>query len=109
METAKELKFGEYKMRKDYIGTLEAIEVGETVILPVDARDYYSIHSAASRCRREKKMKFLLRMNWEEGYVEIERVKWTALDGQPTGTKGRHGSRRGPKACHKPRPQGRKV
>lgn len=25
------------------------------------------------------------------------------------GTKGRHGSRRGPKACHKPRPQGRKV
>lgn len=23
-------------MRKDYIGTLEAIELGETVILPVD-------------------------------------------------------------------------
>lgn len=83
METAKELKFGEYKMRKDYIGTLEAIELGETVILPVDARDYYSIHSAACRCKREKKMKFLLRMNWNEGYVEIERVKWTALDGQP--------------------------
>lgn len=25
------------------------------------------------------------------------------------GTKGRHGSRRGPKACHKPRPQGRNA
>lgn len=79
METAKELKFGEYKMRKDYIGTL----LGETVIFPVEARDYYSIHSAASRCKRDKKMKFLIRMNWDEGYVEIERVKWTALDGQP--------------------------
>lgn len=55
METAKELKFGEYKMRKDYIGTLEAIELGETVIFPVKARDYYSIHSAASRCKKEKK------------------------------------------------------
>lgn len=83
METAKELKFGEYKMRKDYIGTLEAIELGETVILPVDARDYYSIHSAACRCKRGKKMKFLLRMNWDEGYVEIERVKWTALEDSP--------------------------
>lgn len=79
METAKELKFGEYKMRKDYIGTLEAIELGETVIFPVEeARDYYSIHSAASRCKRGKKMKFLIRMNWDEGYMEIERVKWTA-------------------------------
>ncbi len=67
METAKELKFGEYKMRKDYIGTLEAIELGETVIFPVEARDYYSIHSAASRCKRDKKMKFLIRMNWDEG------------------------------------------
>lgn len=28
-------------------------------------------------------MKFLIRMNWDEGYIEIERVKWTALDGQP--------------------------
>lgn len=83
METAKELKFGEYKMRKDYIGTLEAIELGETVILPVEVRDYYSINSAACRCKREKKMKFLLRMNWDEGYMEIERVKWRALDGQP--------------------------
>lgn len=83
METAKELKFGEYKMRKDYIGTLEAIESGETVIFPVEARDYYSIRSAASRCKREKKMKFLIRMNWDEGYMEIERVKWTAPDGQP--------------------------
>lgn len=83
METAKELKFGEYKMRKDYIGTLEAIELGETVILPVEVRDYYSINSAACRCKREKKMKFLLRMNWNEGYMEIERVKWRALDGQP--------------------------
>lgn len=55
METAKELKFGEYKMRKDYIGTLEAIELGETVIFPVEARDYYSIHSAASRCKKDKK------------------------------------------------------
>lgn len=75
MKTAKELKFGEYKMRKDYIGTLEAIELGETVIFPVGARDYYSIHSAASRCKRDKKMKFLIRMNWDEGYMEIERVK----------------------------------
>lgn len=83
MEPAKELKFGEYKMRKDYIGTLEAIELGETVILPVEVRDYYSINSAACRCKREKKMKFLLRMNWDEGYMEIERVKWRALDGQP--------------------------
>ena len=83
METAEELKFGEYKMRKDYIGTLEAIELGETVILPVEVRDYYSINSAACRCKREKKMKFLLRMNWDEGYMEIERVKWRALDGQP--------------------------
>ena len=83
METAKELKFGEYKMLKDYIGTLEAIELGETVIFPVKARDYYSIHSAASRCKKEKKMKFLIRMNWDEGYIEIERVKWTAPDGQP--------------------------
>lgn len=83
METAKELKFGEYKMRKDYIGTLEAIELGETVILPVEVRDYYSINSAACRCKRDKKMKFLLRMNWDEGYMEIERVKWRALDGQP--------------------------
>lgn len=84
METAKELKFGEYKMRKDYIGTLEAIELGETVIFPVEeARDYYSIHSAAARCKKDKKMKFLIRMNWDEGYMEIERVKWTALDGQP--------------------------
>lgn len=55
METAKELKFGEYKMRKDYIGTLEAIELGETVILPVEVRDYYSLQSAASRCKRDKK------------------------------------------------------
>ena len=70
-------------MRKDYIGTLEAIELGETVILPVEVRDYYSINSAACRCKREKKMKFLLRMNWDEGYMEIERVKWRALDGQP--------------------------
>lgn len=83
METAKELKFGEYKMRKDYIGTLTAIELGETVILPVEARDYYSIQSAASRCKRDKKMKFLIRMNWDEGYAEVERVKWTILDGQP--------------------------
>lgn len=83
METAKELKFGEYKMRKDYIGTLEAIELGETVILPVEARDYYSIQSAASRCKKAKKMKFLIRMNWDDGYAEIERVKWTILDGQP--------------------------
>lgn len=83
MGTAKELKFGEYKMRKDYIGTLEAIGLGETVILPVEVRDYYSINSAACRCKREKKMKFLLRMNWDEGYMEIERVKWRALDGQP--------------------------
>ena len=83
METATELKFGEYKMRKDYIGTLEAIKLGETVILPVEVRDYYSINSAACRCKREKKMKFLLRMNWDEGYMEIERVKWRALDGQP--------------------------
>ncbi len=75
METAKELKFGEYKMRKDYIGTLEAIELGETVILPVEARDYYSIHSAASRRKRDKKMEFLIRMNWDEGYMEIERAK----------------------------------
>lgn len=28
-------------------------------------------------------MKFLIRMNWDEGYIEIERVKWTAPDGQP--------------------------
>lgn len=84
METAKELKFGEYKMRKDYIGTLEAIELGETVIFPVEAaRDYYSIHSAATRCKRDKKMKFLIRMNWDDGYMEIERVKWRALNGQP--------------------------
>lgn len=83
MEAEKESKFGEYKMRKDYIGTLEAIELGETVILPVEVRDYYSIQSAASRCKRDKKMKFLLRMNWDEGYMEIERVKWRALDGQP--------------------------
>lgn len=83
MKTAKELKFGEYKMRKDYIGTLEAIELGKTVILPAEARDYHSIHSAASRCRRNKKMKFLIRMNWDEGYAEIKRVKWTAPDGQP--------------------------
>lgn len=84
METAKELKFGEYKMRKDYIGTLEAIELGETVIFPVEAaRDYYSIHSAATRCKRDKKMKFLIRMNWDDGYMEIERVKWRALGGQP--------------------------
>lgn len=83
MGTAKELKLGKYKMRKDYIGTLEAIELGETVIFPVEVRDYHSIHSAASRCKRVKKMKFLIRMNWDEGYMEIERVKWTALDGQP--------------------------
>lgn len=83
MKTAKELKFGEYKMRKDYIGTLEAIELGKTVIFPAEARDYHSIHSAASRCRRNKKMKFLIRMNWDEGYAEIKRVKWTAPDGQP--------------------------
>lgn len=83
METAKELKFGEYKMRKDYIGTLEAIEVGETVILPVNARDYHSIHSAASRCKRDKKMKFLTRMNWDEGYVEIERVEWAGWTDSP--------------------------
>lgn len=83
METAEELKFGEYKMRRDYIGTLEAIELGETVIFPVEARDYHSLHSAASRCKKDKKMKFLIRMNWDEGYAEIKRVKWTALDGQP--------------------------
>lgn len=83
METAKELKFGEYKMRRDYIGTLEAIELGKTVILPVETRDYHSIYSAASRCKRNKKMKFLIRMNWDEGYAEIKRVKWTAPDGQP--------------------------
>lgn len=83
METAKELKFGEYNMRKDYIGTLEAIELGETVILTVEARDYYSIQSAASRCKKDKKMKFLIRMNWDDGYAEIERVKWTILDGRP--------------------------
>ena len=83
METSKEFKFGEYKMRKYYIGTLEAIELGETVILPVELRDYYSIHSAASRCKRDKKMKIFIRMNWDEAYVEIERVKWRALDGQP--------------------------
>lgn len=83
MKTAKELKFGEYKMRRDYIGTLEAIELGETVIFPVEARDYHSLHSAASRCKKEKKMKFLIRTNWDEGYTEIKRVKWTALGGQP--------------------------
>lgn len=83
MKTAKELKFGEYKMRRDYIGTLEAIESGKTVIFPVEARDYHSLHSAASRCKKDKKMKFLIRMNWDEGYAEIKRVKWTALDGQP--------------------------
>lgn len=83
MKTAKELKFGEYKMRRDYLRTLEAIELGKTVIFPAEARDYHSIHSAASRCKRDKKMKFLIRMNWDEGYVEIKRVKWTALDGQP--------------------------
>lgn len=75
MKTAKELKFGKYKMRKDYIGTLEAIELGETVIFPAEVRDYYSIHSAASRCKRAQKMEFLIRMNWDEGYMEIERAK----------------------------------
>lgn len=83
MKTAKELKFGEYKMRRDYIGTLAAIELGKTVIFPVEARDYQSLHSAASRCKKDKKMKFLIRMNWDKGYAEIKRVKWTALDGQP--------------------------
>lgn len=83
MKTAKELKFGEYKMRRDYIGTLEAIELGKTVIFPVEARDYHSLHSAVSRCKKDKKKKFLIRMNWDEGYAEIKRVKWTALDGQP--------------------------
>lgn len=83
METAKELKFGEYKMRKDYVETLTAIELGETLILPIAGRDYNSLQSAAFRCKRDKKMKFMFRTNWDEGYVEIERVKWTALDGQP--------------------------
>lgn len=83
METAKELKFGEYKMRKDYAGTLAAMEEGETLILPISGRDYNSLQSAACNCKQNKKMKFTLRTNWDEGYVEIERVKWTALDGQP--------------------------
>lgn len=83
METAKELKFGEYKMRKDYIGTLEAMEEGETLILPITVNDYNSLQSAASRCKKDKKMKFLIRMNWDDGYAEIERVKWTILDGRP--------------------------
>lgn len=83
METAKELKFGEYKMRKDYIGTLEAMEEGETLILPITVNDYNSLKSAAFRCKMGKKMKFLIRANGDDGYAEIKRVKWTTLDGQP--------------------------
>ena len=58
-------------MRKDYIGTLEAIELGETVIFPVEARDYYSIHSAASRCKRDVYKRQLK-------YIEPLRRKQTA-------------------------------